>query len=83
MIERSGRILRSDDVELEGQYRLGLLPNESDASGQNSSDAVMGAPQARIVENGPTYAVVEVTCSCGARVCLRCEYSDVEVSESA
>ena len=82
MIETSGRILRSDDVELEGQYRLGLLPDEFEASAQGSNNAVVAAPQARIVENGPTHAVIEVTCSCGAKVCLKCEYSDAEVSEN-
>ena len=83
MTETSGRILRSDDVELEGQYRLGLVPDEFEASAQGPNNGVMAAPQARIVENGPTYAVIEVTCSCGAKVCLKCEYSDAEVSESS
>ena len=82
MTETSGRILRSDDVELEGQYRLGLVPDEFEASAQGPNNGVMAAPQARIVENGPTYAVIEVTCSCGAKVCLKCEYSDPEVSEN-
>jgi len=83
MIETSRHVLRSDDVELEGQYRLGLLPDEFKASAQGPNSAVMVAPQARIVENGPTYAVIEVTCSCGAKVCLKCEYSDAEVSENS
>ena len=83
MTETSGRILRSDDVELEGQYRLGLLPDEFETSAQGPNNALMKAPQARIVENGPTYAVIEVTCSCGAKVCLKCEYSDAEVSASS
>ena len=80
MTEISGRILKSDDVELDGQYRLGLVPDKSDTSGAGHANAVMAAPQAQIIENHPGHAVIEVTCSCGAQVCLKCEYSDVEVS---
>lgn len=83
MIEPSGRILRSDDVELDGQYHLGLLPGESEASGPESVDTVTRAPQARIVENNTGHVVIEVTCSCGARVCVKCEYSDAEISENS
>ena len=82
MIETSGRILRSDDVELEGQYRLGLLPDEFETSAKGLNNTAAATPQARIVENGPTYAVIEVTCSCGAKVCLKCDYSDPEVSKN-
>ncbi len=83
MIEASGRILRSDDVELDGQYHLGLSPAEFEAPGSGHNKSIMAAAQARIVENDPKYAVIEVTCSCGARVCLKCEYSEPGVSENS
>ncbi len=82
MIEASGHILRSDDVELDGQYHLGLLPGELEVPRSGHKNLIVAA-QARIVENDPKYAVIEVTCSCGAKVCLKCEYSDAEVSENS
>ncbi len=76
MIRTSGRILKSEDVKLEGQYRLdvgqaGSLPAETDSVPK----------QARILENHPEYAVIEVTCSCGTKMVLRCEYTGAQTPD--
>jgi len=34
-------------------------------------------PQARIVERGETGVVIEVTCSCGKKLTLQCDYAPV------
>ena len=83
MMETSRRILKKDDVELDGRYQLDLGPGKSEANGPVSVNTVASEPQARIIENQPEYAVIEVTCSCGMKVCLKCEYSDNEISESS
>jgi len=67
------RVLKADDVEVSGIYSL--------ATGRSSSPAleggaeVQGSPQARIVEQHPQYAVLEVTCACGQTLQVKCDYS--------
>lgn len=77
MTETSGRILRSKDVELEGQYHLGLAQDEFQGSEPAQTNVAASAPQAQVVENHADHAVIEVACSCGAKVYLRCDYTDV------
>ena len=73
MIRRAGRILKSNDVKLEGQFHLDAANAGSDLPKQKIGAS--SAPQVRILENHPEYAVIEVTCSCGTRMSLKCEYA--------
>lgn len=82
MTDSSRRILKSGEVELNGQCRLGLLADESEGAGHDCIGAVTAAPEARILENYPDYAVIEVRCSCGARISLKCDYSARQRMES-
>jgi hypothetical protein len=83
MTKTSGRILKGDEVELEGRYHLGLVQNEFTGGEPARTNAVMAAPQAQIVENHPDHAVIEVTCSCGAKVHLRCDYAGTQMPENS
>jgi hypothetical protein len=83
MTETSGRILKSDDVELQGQYHLGLAPDEFKPSEPAQTNAIMAAPEARIVENHADHAVIEVACSCGTKVHLRCDYAGAQTPENS
>jgi hypothetical protein len=83
MVRTSGRILKSDDVKLEGQYHLDAAQAEFAAGEPQQRSAVLAAPQVRISENHPEYAVIEVTCSCGTKMCLRCEYAGAQAPENA
>ncbi|MHC4748205.1 MAG: hypothetical protein ACYS18_12960, partial [Planctomycetota bacterium] len=40
-------------------------------------------PQARILESRPDFAVIEITCSCGKKTNLRCEYAPDQSSDEA
>ncbi|MGB2866157.1 MAG: hypothetical protein WBC05_22680 [Sedimentisphaerales bacterium] len=73
MIRTAGRILKSNDVKLEGQFHLDAAQTGSGLPKQQV--AASSAPQVRILENHPEYAVIEVTCSCGTRMSLKCEYA--------
>jgi hypothetical protein len=76
MQKAAGRILKSEEVTLEGRIRLDvphLQPNLP-----KGTAAASATQQARIVENHPEFAVVEITCSCGRRTYLKCEYGDSE-----
>jgi hypothetical protein len=62
------RILKASDVNLEGRFLLGMS--------QNQSDSNLSQPQVCIKDNNSEYAVIEITCSCGKQMFLRCDYSD-------
>jgi hypothetical protein len=66
MRKAAGHILRSDEVRLEGQLNISVLPSEPRHA---------GAQTASIVQSNPEFAVIKITCSCGATMYLRCEYS--------
>ncbi len=72
-----GRILKADNVKLEGQVHLDVVQVPAGPKGGN---AVSATPQVRIVENHPEFAVMEITCFCGAKTHLRCEYAGAESS---
>ena len=73
MIRTAGRILKSNDVKLEGQFHLDAANVGLDSPKQQVTP--LSAPQVRILENHPEYAVIEVTCSCGTKMSLKCEYA--------
>ena len=83
MAKVSGRILKSEDVRLEGQFHLDLAQAASAPGGHQPRSGVPAAPQARVLENNPEYAVIEVTCTCGASTRLRCEYAGTRAKNSA
>jgi len=78
MAGTSGRILKSEDIILDGQYHLDMGQTAKGKDGPPRKNAVSAAIQACILEDHPEYAVVEVTCACGMKICLRCEYSSAQ-----
>lgn len=73
MRNTSGRILKGSDVNVEGQFTLDVMQIESDSSKQTSTALL--EPQVRIVESESDFSVIEITCSCGESMHLRCEYA--------
>jgi hypothetical protein len=76
MIMRSTgtHVLKSSNVELQGRLQLDIAsppPGVAKAKG-----AKLITPQVRIVENSPEFAVMEITCSCGSKINVRCEYAN-------
>ena len=76
MVKTAGRILKSNDVKLEGQFHLDVTQAGSDLPKQQV--AASSEPQVRVLENHPEYAVIEVTCCCGRKMSLKCEYAGAE-----
>lgn len=73
MVRTAGRILKSNDVELEGQFHLDVA--KAGLGLPKQQVAASSAPKVRILENHPEYAVIEVTCSCGTTISIKCEYA--------
>ena len=71
-----GHVLKSNEVKFEGQFHLD--------AGQTAPGSTKGknvgsvTPQVRIAENQSEFAVIEITCSCGTKTHVRCEYADVQ-----
>lgn len=78
MVKTAGRILKSEDFKLEGQFHLDIAQRDPDL--QKQTVTVSSAPKIRMLENHPEYAVIEITCSCGTRISVRCEYAEAQVS---
>ena len=83
------RILRADKVKLEGQFHLNTVqpnmsqPNQQPAAGQpEQNNQTRTEPQVAIVEKHPDFVVIEVTCSCGIKTSLRCEYSNGQADDN-
>ncbi len=71
-MENSARIIKGNNVKLEGTFSL-------DSGMSRPGTAVRSsAVQARILENNPQYAVIEVICSCGTKTQIRCEYESAK-----
>jgi hypothetical protein len=72
MDSQTGRVLKADEVKIEGTYRLDI--NRPVKRAANPGTSVSSSPQVRIVENNAEYVVVELTCGCGNKTRVRCEY---------
>jgi len=73
MPQTVGRILKGSDVKLEGRFHLGLGLSATAPNGRNIN---LTSPQVRIVDKQPSFAVIELTCSCGLKTRIRCDYAE-------
>ena len=71
MLQSTNRILKSDEVDVEGRLTLEL--GNVQPQGQNKNHPA-GVAKVRILENQNEYAVMEVTCCCGRKTVIRCDY---------
>ncbi len=71
----SGRILKRENVILDGQYYLDMRQTQISRDESKREKAVSVQAQVCILENHPEYAVLRVSCACGAKICVRCEYA--------
>ncbi len=76
MIKVAARVLRADSVKVEGRLSLDLTQTQPQTP--KAKNAVSVKPQVCILENHPDFAVIEITCSCGTKTNLRCEYAAAE-----
>jgi hypothetical protein len=79
MMQTTSRILKSSDVEVEGQFHLDLGHPAQSAPNNKNAAAI---PKVRIIENQNEFAVVEVICSCGRKTVVRCEYGNAAAANT-
>jgi hypothetical protein len=75
MQRATGHILKSDDVRFEGRLLLDVCETRPHAA---KPAGAAREPAVRVVENHAEFAVVEVTCSCGTKIHMRCEYAPTQ-----
>lgn len=79
MSKTTPSILRANQVQFQGPLQLGLdataRPEPQTDPGQAPPQPEQAQPQARIAENHPEYALVELTCTCGKTTYIRCDYT--------
>ena len=72
MKQTTGRILKSDQVNVEGKYKLEMSHVNHCSTGNMNS--ALKSPQVKIIENNEGYIVIQVTCSCGEQINLKGNY---------
>jgi hypothetical protein len=78
MMQTINRVLKSDEVEIDGRCNLDIGRCVSSAQpGKISSSA---AAKARILDNTSEYALIELVCSCGRKTLVRCDYGDASAA---
>ncbi len=75
MMQTMNRVLKSDEVEMDGRCHLDIGRSASSAQPGKNNNSV--AAKARILDNTSEYAMIELICSCGRKTIVRCEYGDV------
>ena len=77
MRRRVIKVLKKGKVKVGGSVQL-----EGGAGGGNPRPAPSGtvAQQARVVESNNEYAIIEITCSCGQKTHVQCNYSHLTES---
>lgn len=86
MSNQVAKVVKSEHVKVSGSVTLGpslsggwlgLNPVRRPVP-SSSEPAAAGVPQeVRIIESNNEYAIIEVTCSCGAKSHIQCNYADM------
>ncbi len=72
-------VLKKNQYSISGKARLG--PDGSGASapkaGPGATPQSRGIQQVRVVESNTDYAILEVTCGCGSKGYVQCNYAEL------
>lgn len=81
MIARSVKVMKKDGVAVGGSVRIGLgtshAPVRTNTASRTCSPTAAVAQQARIIESNAEYAIIEITCACGQKSHIQCNYADM------
>jgi hypothetical protein len=72
MAVKQNRILKSDSIKIEGVQKISHQSQNSSRSGSSLNN---GQFNAEIIQKEPDFAIIEITCSCGEKAQIRCDYA--------
>lgn len=70
MIAKLARVIKKENVQVDGTIKLEYETNYDEIASENSH-------QAKIVSSDGQCALIEVSCGCGQKFYLKCNYSDM------
>ena len=73
MGKTAGRILRGDSVKVEGTFQIGAM--QSGVGSPQASVVHSVEPAVSVIETNSEFTIIEVTCSCGTKTSVKCEYA--------
>ena len=73
MKHTSGKILKSDQVVIDGKFKLDF--SQFNHCTSDSMNTTLKSPQVNIIENNEGFIVIQVICSCGKEINLKGEYN--------
>ena len=73
------KILKGSEVKVEGKFTLDVTQIEQDSPKNDSMNLV--EPQVRVLQSESEFSIIEITCSCGESLNLRCEYAAAKTPE--
>lgn len=80
MLPQRVQVLKRDKIEVSGSIRLtpaaGVHPVRTPNSSRMSPLTPGMAQQARIIESNNEYAIIEITCSCGCKSHIQCNFGN-------
>ncbi|MCK4913496.1 MAG: hypothetical protein KAI59_06575 [Planctomycetes bacterium] len=82
MKKSTGRILKNNDTKIEGRVQLNII-GANQKTPSKRQDAADLEPQVHITESNSEFALIEVKCSCGTTIHLRCEYAAMQNENKA
>ena len=69
------QIIRSDEVEMEGRFCLGQSRTGTQVMEESVTHEFGSIGQAEVVEVTDQYSVIQVRCTCGHVLLVRCEHN--------
>ena len=78
MIGKTARVLKQNQVTVQGSVCLSCGPAPSQAPAAAAGNKASVPRQARIVESNTDYAVLEIICSCGDKSLIQCNYAEIK-----
>ena len=66
--------MKGNEVKIEGRFRLNA-EQQVDRCLPHNGNTISTSPDVCVLEQHPEYAVIEITCMCGRKTCVKCEYT--------
>jgi hypothetical protein len=76
MEKAASHIIKGDLVQLDGAFQLNSAPSLPQSVRNAHTPKPSTPAQAVVVEQNNEFAIVEVTCSCGKKIPVKCMYTN-------